>query len=266
MKWAEQMYLFLGKQYKYLDPPPPYRVFIRVGFNSGTALTRSFMGGARPRQPGGPPSGQASRMTFTHEMGHMWVGGVEGQDGVTSWFSEGLNTYYTRLLPMRGGFTSVDDYGQDLNKAFKDYYTSAARNLSADSIVKIGFGNENVRHIPYVRGALYFADLDSKIRAYSHGTRNLDKVMYDVFVAREHGTAFTQASWEQTVAKEAGRTAADDFERIILKGETVVPASDAFGPCFERKPAKLAAASGEIDGYEWVRVEGISDAKCREPW
>jgi len=266
MGWAEQMYQFLGKQYKYLDPPPPYRVFIRVGFNSGTALTRSFMGGARPRQASAAPSGQASRGTFTHEMGHMWVGGIQGPEGVTSWFSEGLNTYYTRLLPMRGGFTSVDEYGRDVNRAFKDYYTNVARNLSADSIVKIGFGDGNVRHIPYVRGALYFADLDSKIRAFSKNKRNLDKVLFDMFQARERGEPFTHETWKQIVTREAGPTAADEFERIILKGETLLPASDAFGPCFERRPTKYSAEGKELDIFEWARVANIPDEKCREAW
>jgi hypothetical protein len=266
MRWAEQMYQFLAKQYKYLEPPPPYRVFIRVGFNSGTALTRSFMGGGRARQPGAAPSGQASRGTFTHEMGHMWVGGIQGPEGVTSWFSEGLNTYYTRLLPMRGGFTSVEEYGRDVNRAFKDYYTNVARNLSADSIVKIGFGDGNVRHIPYVRGALYFADLDSKIRAYSGNKRNLDKVMFDVFQARERGEPFTHETWKQIVIREAGPNAAEEFERIILKGETLLPASDAFGPCFERRPAKSVSDGKELEIFEWVRVANIPDEKCREPW
>jgi hypothetical protein len=267
MKWAEQMYLSLAKQYKYLDPPPPYRVFIRVGFNSGTALTRSFMGGAQPRQPGAAPSGQASRGTFTHEMGHMWVGGITGPEGVTSWFSEGLNTYYTRLLPMRGGFTSVDDYGREINRDFRDYYGNVARNLSADSIVRIGFNDNNVRHIPYVRGSLYFADLDSRIRAYSKGKRNLDNVLFDLFQARELGAPFTQDTWRQIVEREAGRGSADLFDRIVLRGETVLPASDAFGPCFERRPAKITVTGVETErSYEWVRVASIPDEKCREPW
>jgi len=168
MAWAADMYDFLAKSYRYLDPAPPYRVFIRVlpsGGRGATALQHSFMLSTGPGAPGG--AARAPRETMTHEMGHMWVGGIEGPIGVTSWFSEGLNTYYTRLLPMRGGFDSVSVYGQSINAAFRNYYTSRARNLSADSIVKIGFNDDEVRHIPYVRGSMYFADLDSKLRAAS---------------------------------------------------------------------------------------------------
>ena len=277
MQWAGQMYSFLGKSYRYLDPPPPYRVFIRVlesGGGGATALANSFMLSTTPGSGGG---GQSPRGTMTHEMGHMWVGGIDGPQGVTSWFSEGLNTYYTRLLPMRGGFDSMSEYGRSVNATFRDYYTNVARNLSADSIVKIGFNDNNVRHIPYVRGSLYFADVDSKIRAASHNRRNLDSLMQDLFRMRQNGGRFDHEAWVNAVTKEIGPTARAQFEGVILRGETIVPASDAFGPCFERRAAKLTppervgrggAGSGApepapIDGYEWVRVESIPDDRCR---
>jgi predicted metalloprotease with PDZ domain len=259
------MYEYLGEAYRYLDPLPDYRVFIRVGFRSGTALANSFMGGASPRQSGAAPSGQASRSTFTHEMGHLWVGGIQGPQGVTSWFSEGLNTYYTRLLPMRGGFTSVEEYGQDINETFERYYTSGARNLSADSIVRIGFNDNDIRHMPYIRGSLYFADLDSRIRAHSGGKRNLDQVLFEIFERREQGDRFDHDVWIETVVREAGPSARDDFQQIIIDGtKTLVPASDAFGPCFERREKAFNADGQTMDGFEWVRIPSVPDAKCRE--
>lgn len=264
MAWSEEMYRYLGRTYGYLDPLPNYRVFIRVGFRSGTALGNSFMGGAPARQPGAAPEGQASRGTFVHEMSHMWVGDIGGPQGVTSWFSEGLNTYYTRLLPMRGGFTSVEEYGREINQAFERYYTSPARNLSADSIVRVGFNDEEIRHIPYIRGSLYFADLDAKIRAHSGGTRDLHRVLFEIFERREAGERFDHDVWIETVVREAGPSAREDFEDIIIRGtKTLVPASDAFGPCFERHPTTLSVDGQEIAGYEWVRMPSVPDATCR---
>ena len=275
MKWTYDMYSHLGKSYAYLSQLPDYRVFVRVAQpggrgSGGTALANSFMGGAQPRQPGASPQGQASRGTFTHELGHMFVGGIDGPQGVVSWFTEGLNTYYTRLLPMRGGFTSVEEYGREINSAFQDYYNNTARNLSADSIVRVGFNDNNIRHIPYVRGSLYFADLDSKIRAYSKGARNLDVVLREAFTRRAAGAPFNHDTWLALVVKEAGPTARDDFDGIIIRGDkTVVPASDAFGPCFERREIAAQPTAGATpprSGYEWVRVASVPDAKCREPW
>ena len=264
MAWAAGMYDFLAKSYRYLDPAPPYRVFIRVlpsGGRGATALENSFMLSTGPAAPGA--AARAPRATVTHEMGHMWVGGIQGPIGVTSWFSEGLNTYYTRLLPMRGGFDSVSAYGRSINTAFRDYYTSRARNLSADSIVKIGFNDNEVRHIPYERGSLYFADLDSKLRAASGGRRNLDSLMQEVFVRRARGERFDHAAWIAAVTKELGPSAREQFEAVILRGETIVPAPDAFGPCFERRPTTWTFDGGrQVEGFEWVRVPSIPDARC----
>ena len=36
MKWASEMYAYLGRAYGYLDPLPPYRVFVRTGAPGGT--------------------------------------------------------------------------------------------------------------------------------------------------------------------------------------------------------------------------------------
>jgi len=273
MAWAARMYRYLGDFYDYLRPLPSYRVFLRVGqpgdrFNrSGTALDSSFMAGAEMRPDGAGPEGEANRETLTHEMGHLFVGGIDEPAGVSSWFSEGLNTYYTRLLPMRGGFVSVDRYVRDVNGAFRTYYLSRSRNLSADSIARIGFGDEEVRHIPYFRGSLYFANLDSQIRAWSKGSRSLDVVLREQFVRRARGEPFDHAAWIRLVTREAGPTAAEEFEAVILRGDrTLVPAPDAFGPCLARQRAVLIAADGRrMAGYEWIRRAGWSDAACRRP-
>lgn len=262
MAWAAGMYAYLARAYRYLNPPPPYRVFIRVlpTGRGATALANSFMLVATPSVPAASP-----RETMTHEMGHLWVGEIEGPMGVTSWFSEGLNTYYTRLLPMRGGFDSVAAYGRRLNADFLDYYTGAGRNLSADSIVKIGFNDDNVRHVPYNRGSFYFADLDSKIRAASRGRRTLDSLVIELFERRARGVRFDHEAWITAVSKEIGPRARAEFEDVILRGATIVPPSDAFGPCFRRQPAKLTPRGGgpAIDGFEWVRVPSVPDARCR---
>lgn len=268
MQWASRMYEWLATSYRYLQPAPPYRVFVRVGTaRGGTALDSSFMILAAPRDSTSTTAARSPRETITHELGHLFVGQVVAPLGVGSWFSEGLNVYYTRLLPMRGGFTSVEQYGREVNAAFHEYWHSPSRNLSADSIVRIGFTDEGVRHMPYVRGSLYFADLDAKIRAHSHGQRSLDVVVRELFERRARGDSITHERWMQTVVREAGRSARDDFEHIILRGDrTLLPASDAFGPCFERR-ALPARREGTIDhpaSYEWVRVTTIPDSTCRK--
>jgi predicted metalloprotease with PDZ domain len=119
--------------------------------------------------------------------------------------------------------------------------------------------------MPYIRGSLYFADLDSRIRAHSGGKRNLDQVLFEIFERREQGDRFDHDVWIETVVREAGPSARDDFQQIIIDGtKTLVPASDAFGPCFERREKAFNADGQTMDGFEWVRIPSVPDAKCRE--
>jgi len=112
---------------------------------------------------------------------------------------------------------------------------------------------------------MYFADLDSKLRAASGGRRNLDSLTLALFRRRERGERFDHAAWVAAVTKELGPTAGEQFEAVILRGETIVPAPDAFGPCFERRPTTWSLDGGrQVEGFEWVRVASIPDTQCRE--
>lgn len=269
MEWAGRAYAFLGDFFAYLDPPPRYRVFMRMVESpphpAGTALVNSFMlsrGPATEEENGetGP------RGTFLHEMIHQWVGGIEGPHGVTSWFSEGLTSYYTLLAPLLAGYDTLAEYGEGANELVKAYYTNPAREWSAERIAEVGFGDEKARRVPYQRGALYFADLDSGIRGASGGARNLHAFMIELFAKREQEDfRFDRDQWVRLVTAELGPEAAAEFEDIVIDGALIVPASDAFGPCFERRPRVYATDDGtEVDGYEWVRVESVPDTECRD--
>jgi hypothetical protein len=267
MGWVASAYQYLGQSFGYLQPLPQYRVFMRVldtpPFGGGTALTRSFMLSMGKGALRG--SIEDTRETFFHEMSHQWVGNIEGDPGKIAWFEEGLNVYYTLLLPLRGGLVSVDEYAMRLNKEARNYYESPARNWSATRIAEVGFGNEQIRHTPYVRGALYFSDLDWRIRRKSHNRRTLDDFLHPMFVARQKGTHFDQAAWEQMLTRELGDQAVQDFRAQLIDGDqTVVVASQAFGPCFEREPVTMQAAGHDVQGYQWKRVENLPEARCRK--
>ncbi len=264
MAQASRVYGYLGNFFDHV-PPPRYRVFVRIldtpPFGGGTALTDSFMLSRGPAEPGEGSEGLQGLLF--HEMIHGFVGGIDGPVGVTSWFSEGLTSYYTTQLQLRGGFVSVDRYGEEINEVAREYYANAARNWSAARIVEVGFGDNDIRHLPYRRGELYFADLDSRIRARSGGRRNLDLVMREIFEQREQGARFDHDVWREVVSRELGPEAAAEFDALILDGTaTLVPASDAFGPCFAREATQFEWDGRKADGYRWVRVAGIPDSEC----
>ncbi|WP_374469968.1 hypothetical protein [Phenylobacterium sp.] len=263
--WSAKLYTYIADELRYLKPPPPYRVFMRFldtpPVGGGTALPNSFMlsQASAPREPGS----MGPRRTLAHEMMHQWTGGIDAPQGVSSWFSEGLNTYLTAVVPKRGGFVSVTDYADEVNEIAKGYFGEPARTWSAERIAQAGFGDEGVRHVPYNRGALYFADLDARIRQKSKGKRRLEDALRPLFIAREQGQRFDHAAWKAFVVRELGPGADREFEARILRGELFKPHTNAFGPCFELKTRTYDRKGEALEGYAFVRRPGVSDATCK---
>jgi hypothetical protein len=270
MAWSARAYAYLAISFRYLDPPPPYRVFIK------TMDSAPYGGGSAMPWPGGGfllgigtayRHGQnltEIRETFFHEMTHQWTGHMQ-EEG--SWFTEGLTVYYSTILPLRGDLETVDQYGKTINDLALRYYESPSRNWTEEKISQSGFSNEDARQTPYRRGALYFADLDFKLRASSSGKVNLDTVLYPLFVARSKGTPLTQEAWETMLMRQLGPDAVTDFRNSVINAsKTIVPASGAFGPCFSREttPASPLADSSIAVGYRWKRISAIPDEHCRD--
>jgi predicted metalloprotease with PDZ domain len=119
--------------------------------------------------------------------------------------------------------------------------------------------DEQARRVPYDRGNLYYADLDAQIRAKSHGKRGLYDMLAPLFEARENGKIFDQAAWEAALRHELGPRAVKQFHDVVIEGTTtIVPMSNAFGPCLERHAKVWTSADGSTtaDGYEWEAVAG----------
>jgi hypothetical protein len=268
LAWTERAYENLRNFYRDTSAAS-YRVFVRSlpGTGGGTALQSSFMLGAAPGA--GDSTVDGPRGTLAHEMGHMFVGGLSGGgQGGTTWFNEGLNVYYTRLLLLRSGLSPVADYERDISGSARNYFSSPYRTASADSLDRIGFasgiGAGSAQNIAYTRGSLYFADVDAKIRAASDGKRKLDDVMLPLFERRRRGEAISQTVLVDALVREIGPKARGEFDAVIIRGELLVPDANAFGPCFTRRTTKLTVRGADVEGYEWVRVASIPDERCRE--
>jgi len=271
MEWTYQAYDYLRKFYRDTQQSA-YRVFIRAlpgldGPLGGTAMQNSFMVATNS----GPITSSATgpRNTLVHEMGHMWIGSLANDgSGSTTWFSEGLNEHYTRLLLLRSGLAPVDDYEHEINQTAGGYFVSPYRNAPADEIARIGFstgmGVGSAQNLPYVRGSLYFATLDAKIRAASDGRRTLDNVILPLLERRRDGERIDQAAVADAIARELGPSARYEFEGVILRGAPLDPAPGAFGPCFERQPTTYTLNGRRSNGFAWVRDPNMTDAQCRQ--
>ena len=169
--------------------------------------------------------------------------------------------------------------------------------MPADSVARANpMSDGRAQNVSYERGILFWADMDSRIRAASNGRRNLDSVMIPLIrrartqggdggmgnQARQGGQPgwFTPAELVDSLAKFAGPDARAMFDSVIVRGKSMVPRSNAFGPCFELKPVRIPdrylgsqgardAAAGappapEIDSYSWERVASVPASRCRQ--
>lgn len=269
LAWVADAYDYMRDFWK--DPKAgKYTAFIRAlpGTGGGTGLQNSFMTGVAPGTE--DPAKTGPRGTLFHEIGHMFIGDVSsGQNSGTAWFAEGLNVHYTRLLMLRSGMAPVEDYVRDINGSATSYYSNAYRNTSAAELSRIGFssgiGAGSAQNVAYTRGSLYFADIDAKIRAKSNGARTLDDIIKPLFARRSAGEAITPTILVDAFVAEIGPAARDEFEAVIIRGETITPDANAFGPCLDRRPKTYAVnGGGESQGYEWIRKSDVPDEVCRK--
>lgn len=299
MEWVASMYeymrAFFGetepRRYRVMGrmfPPPAY---------GGTALPNHFVFNA----PAGPrdTTDHGPLLLLAHETGHLFVRGLQNPGGggpSNNWFTEGLTEYYSVVLALRSGLAPLDLVLDQINTQTRNYYTNTRRNMPADSIAMFNpFTDGRAQNASYERGLLFWADMDSRIRAASNGRRNLDSVILPLIArarsmsgeawleAQEEGEEeqpgwFTPSELVDSLEEAGGPAARQVFDSVIVRGHTLVPAKNAFGPCFELRPTKLpgryagsATARAlppdpsipEVDGYLWVRVASVPDARCR---
>ena len=240
MDWASNLHRFYGKFFGYV--PPSFGVFGRTNQRnpgSGIGLTDSF---AFTFNHTSQPS--ELRSLLAHEMLHAWVNSLgssmdEAGGLDRSWFGEGLAVHYQRLLPFRAGQISADDFLADLNETAGRYYTNIKINVPNADIPAGFWRDTRVRVLPYDRGSLYFAATDAAIRKASDGKRSLDDLVRTMLAERRAGANMDEAMYRRLIKAELGDQGIAAFE-AMLKGETVLPPSDAFGPGFRRiqKPLK----------------------------
>ena len=298
MAWVASMYEYMRtfwgettpRRYRVMGrmlPPPAY---------GGTALANHFIFNAPAAAYDTSVSTVGPLLLLTHEAGHLFVRGLQNPGGggpSNNWFSEGLNEYYAISLALRSGLAPLDLVLQEMNTQTRNYYTNPRKNMPADSVAMNNpLTDVMAQNISYERGTLFWAEVDARIRAASRGRRTLDNVFIPLIARARTGDArnqpgqaersgwFTPAELVDSLVKEAGPSARELFDSVIVRGKSIVPTKNAFGPCFELRPARYQgrylgsnaarqAAVGQppapdIDAYLWARVPSVPDDRCRK--
>jgi hypothetical protein len=236
LEWSQGAYRIVADFFRETDPPA-YRVFMRGNpypGGGGSALMNSYL----LSYPDTQTDATELRETITHETVHNWIGGISGPSGTTSWFSEGMTVYFTRELLLRSGLFTAEEFLDSVNDTATAYYTNPMNGLPNDEIAAGFWQDARIRRLPYVRGSLYFADVDAQIRDRSEGERSLDDLALKIVEMRRSGEEISADTWRTVVTNELGPGGAEGFGDM-LSGKLIVPPSDAFGPCFERRSVPL---------------------------
>ena len=236
MGWTQSLY---GSYLRFFRAPPrqPYEVFLRrnlVNAGGGVEVGGSFVGTFDSHT-----QAQDFKLTLAHEMVHTFVGALDQpQDLSSSWYAEGLAVYYERVLPWRAALISTADFLTDLNKTAGRYYTDRLNDTPNSRIAARFWADTRVRVLPYDRGSLYFARLNAELRNSSHGRRSLDDLVLQMIDRRRQGLTVDESAWISLAREALGGRGVAQF-RAMMDGKLIVPASSAFGPCFERTTAPL---------------------------
>ncbi|MGA3238825.1 MAG: hypothetical protein ABSG03_21310 [Bryobacteraceae bacterium] len=235
MRWTEQLYNYYLDFFR-PDHVEPFAVLLRrnpINAGGGVEMGNSFIGTFDTHTRVDP-----FKLTLAHEMVPTFVGNLGGSPGEdASWYAEGAAVYYERLLPLRAGLISADEFVHNLNSTAARYYTDALNHTPNSEIAANFWADTRIRVLPYDRGSLYLSVVDSRVRAASGGKRSLDNLILAMIGRKRGGLAMDQAAWRAVLTKELGSSGIYEFD-AMLRGDPVLPASSAFGPCF-RRTAKM---------------------------
>lgn len=237
MAWTDRLHERYIEFFQVADPAI-YTVFMRpnpVNPGGGVGLAHAFVATFDEKT-----DGEALKLTLAHEMFHTFAPSISKPGGLeSSWFSEGLATHYQRVLPFRFGQISAERFLESLNSTAARYYTSAMAEVPNSEVPGRFWEDTRIRTLPYDRGALYFAELNHRLKTRTDGARSLDDLLLAMVERQRAGKELSNADWEELLDKELGQEGVQHF-RDMLAGRPPLPASEAFGPCFRRTSRLLS--------------------------
>ncbi|WP_203290971.1 M61 family metallopeptidase [Maricaulis parjimensis] len=170
-----------------------------------------------------------------HEYVHSWNprllgGGLEGEREPTGyWFSEGFTDFVTQRAAVRAGVWPAEQAIEAWNGTFVEYRDNPVRDAANDAIIEGFWIDGNFQRLPYLRGMMFAALVDNRIRNATSGAFDVD----DVLLAMRSRTPDNPASeaFAGTVQRVTGLDISDLIARHIEAGEPIVLDANTFGAC-----------------------------------
>jgi predicted metalloprotease with PDZ domain len=175
---------------------------------------------------------------FAHELFHSWnprkLGRLKHPEQLLYWISEGFTDYYTRLLLLRAGLISVEEYVFDFNRKLKKYYRSPVKEAPNQKILEEYWTDDHVGKLPYQRGDLMAHRWNTILKNSTQNKYSLDDVMLDLFQAsQEKQQIITRELVAKKITSYADFDAAKEIQKYIIEGNLINLEGTELGPCYE---------------------------------
>nr|WP_228740466.1 hypothetical protein [Xanthomonas euvesicatoria] len=154
------------------------------------------------------------------------------------WFLEGSANYLSMAIPFESGLISREDYLQQINAEANRYYGNSRRNIPNSSIPDEMWKSPDSSTVAYNRGAIYFADLDARVRSKSHGKATVITLMKELQEMSNQNKPHGLVQWREIVERHAGKEGAEALD-AMLAGRTIFPVAGTFGQCLEAKKTEI---------------------------
>ena len=232
-----------------------------AGGDGGVELTRSVA----LFQPQSRGLDYGLRYVLAHEMFHTWnADKMQAADQPLLWFSEGFTDYYARVLLLRAGLLSVDDYAREFNRVAREYTQSPCRNCRGAEADADFYSGTPLARLPYQQGALLAAHWDAAIRRATSGAHSLGDVLRDL---RRDAAPMSAERVCAAVRRYApldaagGLDATGEVERVVTQGGTLIPDPDALGPGYALQTVRVPPFELGFDGPATIAGRAVAGVK-----
>jgi predicted metalloprotease with PDZ domain len=192
--------------------------------------------------------------TMMHEMTHSWIprkiGGFhdDGRNEAEGyWLSEGFTDYLKMRLMVSAGFWSAKDYANAFNAASLELALLPDRETPNTEAAKTFWTTRSGGRLPYLRGAIFAALLDEKLREQGADAMNFDDFLLDM----QHRALTNKDADAEALLREAMAAAGVRADELIAQhideGKPMTLSTSSFAPCGK---VELAAAPQWEPGFD----------------
>ena len=216
-------------------------------------------------QPSRQKDDDALKYVLAHELFHAWnADKISASGPASAWLSEGVTDYYTRLLLLRGGLLSLDDYVKAWNKTLSDYWLSPASRTPQAKVAALFFADPDVGKVPYRQGALLAANWNTALRRDTGDRVSLDDILRDLLRASRAAEGVppsAAALLPALICKRGGPDIAPDLANIVQNGGLAAPDPEALGPGYTLQTRRIPAYDLGFDIDALLRDKTITHLK-----